>query len=129
MLMRPSVALCLSSVMFKGVNLNVTNYRFPVSGSKLVTGDRELNFCVRMEGLDHPRLSAPDPKSGTATNYATCAKLYFSFFFVLCQPGRQKKPFSSKGSANLGNIWNQYSVNENSQFEGQKAEMRSSQMR
>ena len=29
---------------------------------------------VRMEGLEPPRLSAPDPKSGTATNYATCAK-------------------------------------------------------
>ena len=26
-----------------------------------------------MEGLEPPRLSAPDPKSGTATNYATCA--------------------------------------------------------
>lgn len=32
------------------------------------------NFLVRMEGLEPPRLSAPDPKSGTATNYATCAK-------------------------------------------------------
>ncbi len=29
---------------------------------------------VRMEGLEPPRLSAPDPKSGTATNYATSAK-------------------------------------------------------
>ena len=28
---------------------------------------------VRMEGLEPPRLAAPDPKSGTATNYATCA--------------------------------------------------------
>ena len=28
---------------------------------------------VRMEGLEPPRLSAPDPKSGTATNYATSA--------------------------------------------------------
>lgn len=27
-----------------------------------------------MEGLEPPRLSAPDPKSGTATNYATYAK-------------------------------------------------------
>jgi hypothetical protein len=26
-----------------------------------------------MEGLEPPRLSAPDPKSGTATNYATSA--------------------------------------------------------
>lgn len=30
-------------------------------------------LSVRMEGLEPPRLSAPDPKSGTATNYATCA--------------------------------------------------------
>ena len=32
-----------------------------------------LVIFVRMEGLEPPRLSAPDPKSGTATNYATCA--------------------------------------------------------
>ena len=30
---------------------------------------------VRLKGLDPPRLSAPDPKSGAATNYATAAKL------------------------------------------------------
>lgn len=30
-------------------------------------------FVVRMEGLEPPRLSAPDPKSGAATNYATSA--------------------------------------------------------
>ncbi len=30
-------------------------------------------FVVRMEGLEPPRLTAPDPKSGTATNYATSA--------------------------------------------------------
>lgn len=29
---------------------------------------------MRKEGLEPPRLSAPDPKSGAATNYATCAK-------------------------------------------------------
>ncbi len=29
---------------------------------------------VRMEGLEPPRLAAPDPKSGAATNYATSAK-------------------------------------------------------
>jgi hypothetical protein len=26
-----------------------------------------------MEGLEPPRREAPDPKSGAATNYATCA--------------------------------------------------------
>ena len=28
---------------------------------------------MRMEGLEPPRREAPDPKSGAATNYATCA--------------------------------------------------------
>ncbi len=32
------------------------------------------SLSVRMKGLEPPRLSAPDPKSGTATNYATSAK-------------------------------------------------------
>ena len=35
--------------------------------------EKQLLFFVRMEGLEPPRLSAPDPKSGAATNYATCA--------------------------------------------------------
>ena len=30
-------------------------------------------FLVRLKGLEPPRLSAPDPKSGAATNYATAA--------------------------------------------------------
>ena len=29
-----------------------------------------------MEGLEPPRREAPDPKSGAATNYATCAVLF-----------------------------------------------------
>ena len=29
---------------------------------------------VRMEGLEPPRIAPPDPKSGAATNYATCAR-------------------------------------------------------
>ncbi len=29
---------------------------------------------MRLKGLEPPRLSAPDPKSGAATNYATAAK-------------------------------------------------------
>ena len=33
-----------------------------------------LEFCfVRMKGLEPPRLTALDPKSNAATNYATCA--------------------------------------------------------
>ena len=30
-------------------------------------------YQVRKKGLEPPRLSAPDPKSGAATNYATSA--------------------------------------------------------
>ena len=30
---------------------------------------------VRLKGLEPPRLSAPDPKSGAATNYATAAEM------------------------------------------------------
>ena len=30
-------------------------------------------FVVRKKGLEPPRLAAPDPKSGAATNYATSA--------------------------------------------------------
>ena len=32
---------------------------------------------VRAKGLEPPRLSAPDPKSGAAANYATPAKFTF----------------------------------------------------
>ena len=36
----------------------------------------ELDFLsVRAKGLEPPRLTAPDPKSGAATNYATRAML------------------------------------------------------
>ena len=36
----------------------------------------DLDFCsVRAKGLEPPRLTAPDPKSGAATNYATRAML------------------------------------------------------
>ena len=36
------------------------------------------DFLVRLKGLEPPRLSAPDPKSGAAANYATSA-----FYFKL----------------------------------------------
>jgi hypothetical protein len=32
---------------------------------------------VRMKGLEPPRLTAPDPKSGAAANYATSALFFF----------------------------------------------------
>jgi hypothetical protein len=42
---------------------------------------------VRMEGLEPPRLSAPDPKSGTATNYATSAcDKYFGLWVMASDP-------------------------------------------
>jgi len=34
---------------------------------------------VRMKGLEPPRLTAPDPKSGVATNYTTSALLLSLF--------------------------------------------------
>ena len=44
-------------------------------------------FCgfvlVRMKGLEPPRLTAPDPKSGAATNYATSAKSSAKILFFL----------------------------------------------
>ncbi len=36
---------------------------------------RRLTMVVRLKGLEPPRLSAPDPKSGVATNYTTAAGL------------------------------------------------------
>jgi hypothetical protein len=36
---------------------------------------RLSGLFVRLKGLEPPRLSAPDPKSGAATNYATTASV------------------------------------------------------
>ncbi len=35
--------------------------------------ERKAPLFVRMKGLEPPRLTAPDPKSGAAANYATSA--------------------------------------------------------
>ena len=45
-----------------------------------------FSFSVRTKGLEPPRLTALDPKSSAATNYATCAMLSVSG----CK-GREKK--------------------------------------
>ena len=46
------------------------------SKSLIING---LDFCsVRAKGLEPPRLTAPDPKSGAATNYATRAMFLVS---------------------------------------------------
>ena len=42
-----------------------------------------FSHTVRMKGLEPPRLSAPDPKSGVATNYTTSALFMNSYSFVL----------------------------------------------
>ena len=42
-----------------------------------------LKYMVRVEGLEPPRLAAPEPKSGASTNFATPAvdrKTIFSLF-------------------------------------------------
>src|SRR5690349_7623959 len=74
--MRPSVALCLSNVMFKGIEFILFQEILDSSHWILEarTSSNQYPVFVRMEGLEPPRLSAPDPKSGTATYYATCAK-------------------------------------------------------
>ena len=46
-------------------------------------------LLVRAKGLEPPRLTAPDPKSGAATNYATRALLLVSE----CK-GRQKNGYT-----------------------------------
>ncbi len=33
---------------------------------------------VRMEGLEPPRLAAPDPKSGVSANFTTSAKRWYA---------------------------------------------------
>lgn len=45
-------------------------------------------FLVHAEGLEPPRLAAPDPKSGAATNYATRAETISKYF--LSQTGLQR---------------------------------------
>ena len=37
------------------------------------SGTHTTFVCVRRGGLEPPRPKSPDPKSGAATNYATCA--------------------------------------------------------
>jgi hypothetical protein len=63
---------------------------------------------VRMKGLEPPRLTAPDPKSGAAANYATSAynKLPNSWFLagIPCKnltELSQSSLFQKKGRANL----------------------------
>jgi hypothetical protein len=65
------------------VLFRVQGCKFQVPG---VPGSSEPETCnlkptsVRMKGLEPPRLSAPDPKSGAAANYATSAYNYIQFW-------------------------------------------------
>jgi hypothetical protein len=45
---------------------------------------------VRMKGLEPPRLTAPDPKSGAAANYATSASIQYRPPYPLL-PGNKSK--------------------------------------
>ncbi len=45
---------------------------------------------VRMAGLEPVRLSAPDPKSGASTNFATCARMKVRGIYMKLQ-GRARK--------------------------------------
>ncbi len=59
----------------------------PPAGLNLSEKEGSLN--VRMKGLEPPRLTAPDPKSGAAANYATSALPFFKGgseppAFVIC---------------------------------------------
>ncbi len=53
--------------------------QFPFSPKKTPYGVLHP-YSVRMKGLEPPRLTAPDPKSGSATNYDTSA---FDFRFTI----------------------------------------------
>ena len=46
---------------------------------------------VHAEGLEPPRLAAPDPKSGAATNYATRAETVFKRRFFLNGAAKVRK--------------------------------------
>ncbi len=53
-------------IFFDAANLHNTN-------KKTDESEELICYFVRLKGLEPPRLSAPDPKSGAATNYATAA--------------------------------------------------------
>ena len=55
-----------------------------------------MTFChglglVHAEGLEPPRLAAPDPKSGAATNYATRAETVFKRVIFLNGAAKVRK--------------------------------------
>ena len=59
---------------------------------------------VRMKGLEPPRLSAPDPKSGTATNYATSAYYTNSLLSSMMKPNGDPNPLGRTTSIPLRHL-------------------------
>jgi hypothetical protein len=55
---------------------------------------------VRMEGLEPPRITPPDPKSGAATNYATCAS-FFTGMSLLKRAANISNSFNGKKASFL----------------------------
>ena len=59
-----------------------------------------FKFLVRVEGLEPPRLAAPEPKSGASTNFATPAFKIQTVFQIPYQKdiqvSRAKTNFSKK---------------------------------
>ena len=47
---------------------------------------------MRMKGLEPPRLTAPDPKSGAAANYATSAFAGYTQCFKV-EPAKKERKF------------------------------------
>jgi hypothetical protein len=61
-----------------------------------------LFLCVRAEGLEPPCLTAPDPKSGTSTNFATPGKKWSAKIGVFAWMNTEKWiKFCEAGSVNL----------------------------
>ncbi len=56
------------------------------AGSNPTLSAQYSTFFVRMKGLEPPRLSAPDPKSGAAANYATSAHVFFQILSLARLP-------------------------------------------
>ena len=71
--------------------MKTTNEQFTTVSCSLI---ESCITKVRMKGLEPPRLSALDPKSSAATNYATSAFLIEAakvrFFFVFLPPQLKK---------------------------------------
>ena len=57
------------------IAISFTNLNFKLTRDSITTLESAFNYkyLVRVEGLEPPRLAAPEPKSGASTNFATPA--------------------------------------------------------